>query len=65
MPNIERIIIASAPFQEFIMTTRRVYRWENHTETLKYLSHLPCIVGNRSVAAWHGRTDENKQLDSC
>jgi hypothetical protein len=37
MPNIERVIIASAPFQEFIMTTRRVYRWENPTETTKYL----------------------------
>ncbi|KAH7113243.1 hypothetical protein B0J11DRAFT_572725 [Dendryphion nanum] len=37
MPNIERLLIASAPFQEFIMTTRRVYRWEQPTETLKYL----------------------------
>ncbi|KAF1956333.1 hypothetical protein CC80DRAFT_446178 [Byssothecium circinans] len=38
MPNIERLIVASAPFQEFIMTTRRVYRWESPRETLKYLS---------------------------
>jgi hypothetical protein len=37
MPNIERVLIASAPFQEFIMTTRRVYRWENRVETIKYL----------------------------
>ncbi|CAI6243094.1 unnamed protein product [Periconia digitata] len=37
MPNIERLVVASAPFQEFIMTTRRVYRWENRLETLKYL----------------------------
>ena len=37
MPNIERCIVASAPFQEFIMTTRRVYLWENRTETVKYL----------------------------
>ncbi|KAF2679996.1 hypothetical protein K458DRAFT_460041 [Lentithecium fluviatile CBS 122367] len=37
MPNIERLIVASTPFQEFIMTTRRVYRWENPTETTKYL----------------------------
>ncbi|KAF2637909.1 hypothetical protein P280DRAFT_520509 [Massarina eburnea CBS 473.64] len=37
MPNVERLIVASAPFQEFIMTTRRVYRWENPSETAKYL----------------------------
>ena len=37
MPNLERVIIASAPFQEFIMTTRKIYRWEDPTETLKYL----------------------------
>ncbi|KAF2875857.1 hypothetical protein BDV95DRAFT_562773 [Massariosphaeria phaeospora] len=37
MPNIERLIVASSPFQEFIMTTRRVYRWEDPAETSKYL----------------------------
>jgi hypothetical protein len=37
MPNVERLIIASSPFQEIIMTTRRVYRWENRAETTKYL----------------------------
>ncbi|KAF1944695.1 hypothetical protein EJ02DRAFT_452296 [Clathrospora elynae] len=37
MPNIERLIVATSPFQEFIMTTRRVYRWEKPTETSKYL----------------------------
>ncbi|KAK8209040.1 hypothetical protein M8818_004004 [Zalaria obscura] len=38
MPNIERVIIASAPLQEFVMRTRRVYRWEDPAETLKYLA---------------------------
>ncbi|CAO2658052.1 Nn.00g073120.m01.CDS01 [Neocucurbitaria sp. VM-36] len=37
MPNIERLIVASSPVQEFVMTTRRVYRWENRAETTKYL----------------------------
>jgi hypothetical protein len=37
MPNIERLIVATSPFQEFIMTTRRVYRWESRAETSKYL----------------------------
>ncbi|KAI4943599.1 hypothetical protein J4E91_009236 [Alternaria rosae] len=38
MPNIERLIVATSPFQEFIMTTRRVYRWEAPLETTKYLA---------------------------
>lgn len=38
MPNIERLIVATSPFQEFIMTTRRVYRWELPAETSKYLA---------------------------
>ncbi|KAF1831184.1 hypothetical protein BDW02DRAFT_64433 [Decorospora gaudefroyi] len=37
MPNIERLIVATSPFQEFFMNTRRVYRWEKPTETSKYL----------------------------
>ncbi|KAF2033071.1 hypothetical protein EK21DRAFT_59218, partial [Setomelanomma holmii] len=37
MPNIERLIVATSPFQELIMTTRRVYRWESPPETIKYL----------------------------
>tara|TARA_R110002003_G_scaffold54_9_gene4746 strand:+ start:12858 stop:13058 length:201 start_codon:yes stop_codon:yes gene_type:complete len=37
MPNIERLIVATSPLQEFVMTTRRVYRWESPPETFKYL----------------------------
>ncbi|KAJ4988142.1 major facilitator superfamily transporter [Stagonosporopsis vannaccii] len=37
MPNIERFLIASSPLQEFIMTSRRVYRWEHPPTTAKYL----------------------------
>ncbi|KAL6706388.1 hypothetical protein ACN47E_005494 [Coniothyrium glycines] len=37
MPNIERLVVATSPFQEFVMTTRRVYRWEQPRETVKYL----------------------------
>lgn len=37
MPNIERLLVATTPFQELFMTTRRVYRWENRFETTKYL----------------------------
>ena len=37
MPNIERLIVDTSPIQEFIMTTRRVYRWEKPRETTKYL----------------------------
>ncbi|KAH6643005.1 hypothetical protein C7974DRAFT_114432 [Boeremia exigua] len=37
MPNIERFLIASSPLQELIMTSRRVYRWEQPSKTAKYL----------------------------
>ncbi|KAH9863713.1 hypothetical protein J1614_009645 [Plenodomus biglobosus] len=37
IPNIERLLVATSPLQEFIMTTRRVYRWEHPVETAKYL----------------------------
>ncbi|KAJ4334169.1 hypothetical protein N0V95_009238 [Ascochyta clinopodiicola] len=37
LPNIERFLIASSPFQELIMTSRRVYRWEQPATTVKYL----------------------------
>ncbi|KAF2853539.1 hypothetical protein T440DRAFT_505843 [Plenodomus tracheiphilus IPT5] len=37
LPNVERLLVATSPFQELIMTTRRVYRWEHPTETAKYL----------------------------
>ncbi|KAI4762603.1 hypothetical protein E4T51_04394 [Aureobasidium sp. EXF-12344] len=33
MPNVERTIIASAPFQRFIMRTRQIYRWEDPPTT--------------------------------
>ncbi|KAL1648199.1 hypothetical protein SLS61_007071 [Didymella pomorum] len=38
MPNIERLLMASSPLQEFIMTSRRVYRWEHPPTTSKYLA---------------------------
>ncbi|KAA8612749.1 hypothetical protein A1F94_007115 [Pyrenophora tritici-repentis] len=37
MPNLERLIVATSPFQEFLMTTRRVYLWQHPRETAKYL----------------------------
>ncbi|OAL47228.1 hypothetical protein IQ07DRAFT_573080 [Pyrenochaeta sp. DS3sAY3a] len=37
MQNIERFIISSSPLQEFLMNTRRVYRWQDRAETAKYL----------------------------
>ncbi|GAM87602.1 hypothetical protein ANO11243_056290 [Dothideomycetidae sp. 11243] len=37
VPNLERVIIASTPLQEIIMTARRIYRWENISETFVYL----------------------------
>ncbi|KAE8854769.1 hypothetical protein PTNB73_10418 [Pyrenophora teres f. teres] len=41
MPNIERLIVATSPFQEFLMTTRRVYRWENPAKQKNTSSSTP------------------------
>ncbi|KAI9820582.1 MAG: hypothetical protein M1827_004951 [Pycnora praestabilis] len=38
VPVMERLIVASAPFQKLIMTARRICRWDNPNETLIYLS---------------------------
>ena len=35
--SIERVLVASTPWQEVIMHIRRVYRWDNTNETLTYL----------------------------
>ena len=35
--SIERLLVASAPWQEFAMHVRRIYRWEYQKETLTYL----------------------------
>lgn len=37
MPNMERLLIASSPIQELVMTSRHIYRWEQPAETLTYL----------------------------
>ncbi|KAL5411508.1 hypothetical protein PMIN03_004836 [Paraphaeosphaeria minitans] len=37
MPNIERLLMASSPIQELVMTSRKIYRWEQPAETLTYL----------------------------
>lgn len=35
--SIERLIVASTPWQELMMHVRRIYRWENQKETSMYL----------------------------
>lgn len=38
MPAIERLMVASAPFQTLIMEMRKVYRWDDPNVTAKYLA---------------------------
>jgi hypothetical protein len=77
MPNIERLIVATSPFQELIMTTRRVYRWERPLETTKYMAIyillwyfnllLPGIMSALLYMVverrWHGRSMEDLRED--
>ncbi len=37
MPNIERLIVATSPLQEMVMTARSVYQWKSPAKTSKYL----------------------------
>ena len=49
--SVERLLVASAPFQEMFVHTRRIYRWENPNETLTYLTFflflwkIDCLCG--------------------
>lgn len=77
MPNIERLIVATSPIQEFIMTTRRVYRWEYPAETLKYMGIyivlwyfdllLPGVLSALLYLVverrWHGQSIEDLRND--
>lgn len=38
VPNLERLLVTSAPFQQIAMTVRRVYQWQSRSETAKYLA---------------------------
>lgn len=44
MPNVERTIIASAPFQRFVMRVRKVYRWEDPVTTSTVLMIYMVLV---------------------
>lgn len=35
--SIERLLVASTPWQDLLMHVRRIYRWENQKETFAYL----------------------------
>lgn len=36
--HMERLVVASAPWQAWLMHVRRVYRWDNPAETAKWLA---------------------------
>lgn len=72
MPSIERLLVASAPLQTFIMTARHIYRWENRKETAIYLAVyiflwisdliLPGMV--RIISHFHTSTDYSATIDA-
>ncbi|KAL8669396.1 MAG: hypothetical protein Q9168_006008 [Polycauliona sp. 1 TL-2023] len=51
--SVERLLIASSPWQELAMHTRRVYRWEDRRETSMYLGAFTILwaYGLLSIAA--------------
>lgn len=38
MPNIERLLVITAPVQELALAIRDIYRWEVPVKTAKYLT---------------------------
>jgi hypothetical protein len=62
--SIERLLVASTPWQDLMMHIRRIYRWENHTETVAYLVAYVILwaigglcaaaVSHRQLIASHG-----------
>ena len=38
MPAVERLLVASAPFQTLIMEARKIYRWDDPNLTTKFLA---------------------------
>ncbi|KAL9130871.1 MAG: hypothetical protein Q9175_006917 [Cornicularia normoerica] len=49
--SIERLLVASTPWQEIIMHIRRIYRWEKTNETLAYLAIFLLLWTINCVAA--------------
>ena len=76
--SIERVLVASTPWQELIMHIRRIYRWDNTNETLTYLIiflllwAINCVASaivSNSLSSWSHSGIEvktaNKNSASC
>ena len=49
--SIEKLIVASTPWQEVIMHIRRIYRWESTSETSTYLAIFMVLWAINCVAS--------------
>jgi hypothetical protein len=53
--DVERLIVTSAPWQEWFLTVRRVYRWEDPSTTLRWLAlYIVCWYNAKMVAFVYG-----------
>ena len=46
---VERLVMASAPWQSWAMNVRAVYRWENKKTTAKWLALYICLWYSQHV----------------
>ena len=49
--SIERLLVASTPWQEINMHARRIYRWESPKETFAYLVAFVILWWNGALCA--------------
>ncbi|KAL8690763.1 MAG: hypothetical protein Q9218_003867 [Villophora microphyllina] len=59
--SLERLLIASTPWQELIMHTRRIYRWENQKETSAYLVTFVALWAYGALCAAGVRDEQPKK----
>ena len=41
--HLERLVMVSAPWQEWFVNVRRIYRWEDPKKSTKWLAIILCI----------------------
>ena len=68
--SIERLLIASSPWQELTMHVRRIYRWENQKESTAYLMAFMFLwaygaLSAAAVSQRHGPNSPPLTLDGC
>lgn len=66
--SAERLIMTSTPYQMLLMKIRHIYRWDNPTETAKYLAAYTFLwtidyLSGAAVGPYCNHQDDSAELD--